>query len=96
MDTRSALYVAQHKETRLYSSRIMYVLRANEGWMKAANPSVEEVIEQLRLADARHPIWTADMQEAETWSDYYIDFYRQYVPDVEFVPVSLTVGEAGK
>ena len=91
LEEESQLYVARHTQTGAYATRIQRFLSGNQEWMKAHQPSVQEVRDQLASSAERFPMWTDDVNRAETWMRYNIDIYRQYVPEVEFVPVTLTV-----
>ena len=84
------LRVAKHKETELYSARLLSFLLDNQVWIKQTQPSIEEVIEQIMLSNQRSNMWIGDLQEAETWDEYYINQWKEYLPDVEFVEVQLT------
>lgn len=86
----STLFVARHKITGLYSRYAKQFLYGNQDWMASTQPSVARVIEELRLADERSSLWESDIQNAEVWVRYDIDRYQQYLPDVEFVAVSLS------
>ena len=89
-EERAKLHVAKHKITGLYNTRAQSFLLGKQDWMKAANPSVEEVIRQLKLADERHNMWTTDINDAEVWSFYYMNEYQKYLSEIEFIPVSLS------
>lgn len=84
------IFVAKHKETGLYSSDVKQFLMNNQYWMDTKKPSVEDVIQEMEWLNARKPLWTTDLQQAEVWSEYYINIWKKYLPNVEFVVASLT------
>jgi hypothetical protein len=92
LEDRSQLFVARHKATGLYATRLKSFLQGCEGWREAAKPTVEEVQHEIKLAADRAPMWTAELQDAEVWDRYYIEQFRRFAPDVEFTPVKLTAG----
>lgn len=85
------LYVAKHKGTGFYSSRVIYFLMGEMDWMRRNNPSIEEVIEQIDFINSRKSIWVEDINNAEPWSSYNIGQYGKYLLDAEFVPVELGI-----
>lgn len=95
MDQSRRFCVARHKETGLYTRGIKQFLWGQQDWIKATNPTVEEVREQVRLANERHNRWTDDLQEAEIWNEYDIKHFGQYAPEVDYVDAALTATEPG-
>ncbi len=85
------LYVAKHKETGLFGTRLKSFLIDNQRWIEIQKPSVDEVIEQITLSNQRCNMWTDNLQDAETWDTYYINQFKKYLPNVEFVKVQLNV-----
>jgi AMMECR1 domain-containing protein len=90
LEERSQLFVARHKGTGLYATRLKSFLQGCEGWRESAKPTVEEVLEEIALAATRAPMWTSDLQDAEMWDRYYIGQFQQFAPNVEFTPVKLS------
>ena len=90
LEEESRLFVARHRVTGLYSTRIERFLWGSKSWIAANNSTVEEVIEELRLSDERSSMWTSEINRAEVWQRYSIEQYSKYIPDVEFVGVELT------
>jgi hypothetical protein len=54
------------------------------------NASVDEVKEELAFVASRRPIWTDHINEADVWGKYNIDRCQQYLPNVQFVKVTLS------
>ena len=92
LEERSQLFVARHKTTGLYATRIRSFLLGCEEWRKHTKPTVEEVQKEIALSAERAPMWTSDLQDAEVWDRYYIEQFQQFVPEVEFKSVKLSVG----
>ncbi|MBC8742012.1 hypothetical protein F6X40_36345 [Paraburkholderia sp. UCT31] len=90
VDERCQLFVARHKGTGLYNTRAQYFLRGNQAWIEAAQPTAQEVTEELASSDSRKSMWSSDLQDAEVWDSYWMAKYQQYVPEVEFIPVRLS------
>ena len=89
-DVNYSLYVAQCPTTKRYLYKVKSFLMGEQAWMKAKNPTVEEVKEQLAFIASRRSIWVDDINEAELWDPYYQKLYGQYLPPVEFVKVTIT------
>jgi len=93
---RSSIFVARHKETKLYTLNILKWIWGEQGWMKAKNPTIEEVKEQIAFVATYRPIWTDDINEADIWSAYTIKEFGKYVDNVDFVAVNLRTAPVEK
>jgi len=91
MDEQSQLFVAKHRATGRYSTRIESFFWGNKEWMAAKDPTIQEVIAQMALSEARAAMWTDNLNAAEVWDRYAIAQYAKYLPDIDFVPVKLGV-----
>lgn len=89
LDELSQLFVATHRATGLYSARILGFLMGESEWIRVARPTVDQVLDELRLADGRRSLWTDDIQKADLWNACSISRYRHYVPDLDFTAVTL-------
>lgn len=89
-EERCQLYVAIDNDTGLYNTRAKAFLFGQQPWMKSQNPTVEEVIEQMDYSNSRHSMWTNVLNDAEVWDSYYILEFRKYLPNVQFMKVSLS------
>ena len=89
-DENYAIYVAQCPITKKYLIGVLRFLMGEEAWMKAKNPTVDEVKAQIDFVARRRPIWVEDVNEADVWGKYNIERYQQYLPPVEFVKVTIT------
>jgi hypothetical protein len=89
MSEEYKIYVAKSPQANLYLINILSFLRGNKNWMDSANPTVEEVQKQIIFANDRKSRWTNDMNEADIWDSYSISQYHQYLPEIEFLEVSL-------
>lgn len=91
LEERSRLFVARHRETGQYGTRFARFLHGCKDWREYPKPTVAEVREQVAEFLRHAPAWTADINEAEPWDRYDIESFRDFLPDIEFIPVQLSV-----
>lgn len=89
MNDPYSIYVAKSTETGLYLTRAQAFFNGNQDWIEAAKPTAAEIARQLISSGERHPMWTEDINDAEVWNAGTIAQFKEYLPPVEFVPVSL-------
>lgn len=94
LEHESQLFVAQHRVTGLYGTRHTRFLARAKGWLQHKRPSVTDVLGEIQLANAHNPMWSDDLDKAETWTRHTITEYSKYVPDVDFVLITLSVVKA--
>jgi len=86
------LYVAVDKSTGLFSRRVRKILMDNSEWIETQNPSIDSVSFEIAVSSSLdNPVWTENLQDAETWDNYLIDRYGKYVHNVEFKAVTLNI-----
>ncbi|RWZ87177.1 MAG: hypothetical protein EO766_11600 [Hydrotalea sp. AMD] len=85
------IFVAKDKQTGLYSNAIHDWFLDNQIWIKETNHSVEEVIDELSQSNESSCLWTDNVRDADIWNQYNIDRWKKYLPNVEFVTVTITV-----
>lgn len=77
------LFLAVDDKTGFYTKNYIISLMGRREWIESANPSTEEIIEDMRLCDEHNKTsrFTKDINSAETWGLYQIKEYRKYLPN---------------